>query len=271
MQVQTVNILGVPVSTTNMGDSIDRIQTWIREKNRAYVCVSGVHGIMECQKSEKVRTVHNSANLVVPDGMPLVYISRLAGHKHTARVYGPDLLLQLCKGSVAHGFSHFFFGTTPATLSSLQDHLVRTFPGLRIVGTYAPPFRPLRPDETAAAVSYINACAPDIVWVGLSTPKQECWMAENRPHLNAPVLIGIGAAFDFHAGKVPQAPRWMQPLCLEWFFRLMSEPRRLWKRYLLNNPHFLWLVMLQALKLKTYKQPSTTNVTLRRLVHRRTS
>jgi N-acetylglucosaminyldiphosphoundecaprenol N-acetyl-beta-D-mannosaminyltransferase len=250
---ETVDILGVPVAATNMRDSVERIKAWIHEKSRAYVCVSGVHGIMECQRSEKVRSVHNSANLIVPDGMPLVYISRVAGHKGTARVYGPDLLLEMCRESRAQGFKHFFFGTTPATLDCLHDRLVRHFPGLRIVGTYAPPFRPLTAEETAAVVAHINSCGPDIVWVGLSTPKQECWMAENRSDLNAPVLIGVGAAFDFHAGKVPQAPRWMQPLCLEWLFRLMAEPRRLWKRYLLNNPHFLWLVMLQALKLKTYK------------------
>jgi N-acetylglucosaminyldiphosphoundecaprenol N-acetyl-beta-D-mannosaminyltransferase len=270
MQVETVNILGVRVSATNMRDSVNQIRSWIHKKKRAYVCVTGVHGIMECQRSANVRAVHNSADLVVPDGMPLVYISRLAGHKHTTRVYGPDLLLELCEESLRHGFKHFFFGTTPATLASLKNHLVRDFQGLRIVGVYAPPFRPLTPDELAAAITHINACEPDIVWVGLSTPKQECWMAENRQQLNAQVLIGVGAAFDFHAGKVPQAPRWMQPLCLEWLFRLIAEPRRLWKRYLLNNPQFLWLVMLQALKLKPYKQSSTPNASLGR-AHRRAS
>jgi len=248
-----------------MRDSVDQIKAWIHENRRAYVCVSGVHGLMECQRSQKVRAVHHSASLIVPDGMPLVYISRLAGHKNTTRVYGPDLLLEVCKESLAHGFKHFFFGTTSATLASLEERLVRDFPGLRIVGAYAPPFRPLTPDEAAAAITHINACEPDIVWVGLSTPKQECWMAENRNSLNAPVLVGVGAAFDFHAGNVRQAPRWMQPLCLEWLFRLFTEPRRLWKRYLLNNPHFLWLLMLQALGLKTYKELSTPNPSVGRV------
>jgi N-acetylglucosaminyldiphosphoundecaprenol N-acetyl-beta-D-mannosaminyltransferase len=257
-ELKRVNILGVPVSAVNARDCVAQVDGWIREKHRAYVCVTGVHGIMECKRQERVRSVHNSASLIVPDGMPLVYISRLAGHKNTGRVYGPDLLLEICKQSLVHGYKHFFFGTTEATLARLKDRLVRDFPGIRIVGAYAPPFRPLTPDENVETISRINACEPDIVWVGLSTPKQECWMAENRRALNAPVLIGVGAAFDFHAGNVPQAPRWMQPLCLEWLFRLLQEPRRLWKRYLLNTPQFLLLVTLQGLGLKKYTTQTGT-------------
>jgi N-acetylglucosaminyldiphosphoundecaprenol N-acetyl-beta-D-mannosaminyltransferase len=258
MRINTVNILNVPVSAVNMRECIAQINTWIRHKHRAYVCVTGVHGIMECRRHEQVRSVHHSANLVVPDGMPLVYISRLAGHKNTGRVYGPDLLSELCRESLVHGYNHFFFGTTAHTLARLKDRLIRDFPGIQISGVCAPPFRPLTTDETEETVSRINACAPDIVWVGMSTPKQECWMAENRKALSAPVLIGVGAAFDFHAGNVPQAPRWMQPLCLEWLFRLFMEPRRLWKRYLFNNPLFLFLVTLQSLKLKKYKPQADT-------------
>ena len=252
MLVETVNILGVPVSAVNMRDSIKQINEWIHNKKRSYVCVTGVHGIMECQRDEKVCEIHHSAGLVVQDGMPLVYISRLTGHKNAGRVYGPDLLLELCKESLVHGYRHFFFGTTQTTLIKLKERLVRDFPGLQIVGTYAPPFRLLTTAETAAVIAEINCCMPDIVWVGLSTPKQERWMAQNRQALNASVLLGIGAAFDFHAGGVPQAPRWMQPLCLEWLFRLIAEPRRLWKRYLINNPQFLWLAALQGLRINKY-------------------
>ena len=253
VQLDTTNILGVLVNACNPHNTISQVNFWIEKTARSYICVTGVHGIMECQRSETVRAAHNSAGLVVPDGMPLVYISRLAGRRNTCRVYGPDLLLKLCKESLTQGYKHYFFGTTPATLSKLTEHLIRDFPGLKIVGTYAPPFRPLTPDETAQIISHINECGPDIVWVGLSTPKQELWMAQNREALNAPVLIGVGAAFDFHAGSVPQAPRWIQPLCLEWLFRLIAEPRRLWKRYLINNPQFLALAALQGLGLNKYK------------------
>jgi len=253
MQIETVNILGVPVRATNMRNGVAQIDAWIQERSCAYVCITGVHGVMESQRSKKVLEVHRRASLVLPDGMPLVYIMRLAGHRNISRVYGPDLMLEICRESAARGYKHFFYGTTPSTLARLQDRLVSNFPGLRIVGSYAPPFRPLTPEEAATVCAQINASEPDIVWVGLSTPKQECWMAEIRAHLNAPVLIGVGAAFDFHAGIVPQSPRWMQPLCLEWLYRLVSEPRRLWKRYLVNNPQFLFLLALQVLRLKQFQ------------------
>lgn len=251
-QPKAVNVLGIRLGATNMRDSVRQIASWIETKKRGYVCVTGVHGVMECQRSERVHAAHNGATLIVPDGMPLVYISRLAGHRNSGRVYGPDLMLEVCRESVGRGYKHFLYGTTPATLQKLAARLSYDFPGLQIVGSYSPPFRPPTPEEAAATVSLINSCEPDIVWVGLSTPKQECWMSDNRGALNAPVLIGVGAAFDFHAGNVRQAPRWMQPLCLEWLFRLVSEPRRLWKRYLSNNPRFLWRVTLQGLGIKQY-------------------
>ena len=172
------------------------------------------------------------------------------------RVYGPDLMAQVCSESVSAGCRHFLYGATPSTLTKLSARLTEQYQGIRIVGSYSPPFRPLTPDERSVIAQEINACAPDIVWVGLSTPKQELWMADFRERLDAPVLIGVGAAFDFHAGTVRQAPRWMQPLCLEWLFRLLVEPRRLWKRYLVNNPKFLVALSLQALGLRHYDMES---------------
>jgi N-acetylglucosaminyldiphosphoundecaprenol N-acetyl-beta-D-mannosaminyltransferase len=247
-----VNILGVFVDATNLLDGTAQVMRWIAETKRTYVCVTSVHGIMESQRHPDLKLVHNSAGMVTPDGMPLVYLSRAAGYPDCGRVYGPDFMLEVCRASVAHGYRHFFFGTTPQTLSRLTDRLCRRFPGLKVVGTYAPPFRPLTDFERADAVARMNGSSPDIIWVGLSTPKQERWMAEYRQYLEAPVLIGVGAAFDFHSGTVRQAPRWMQPLCLEWLFRLALEPRRLWKRYLMNNPQFIFSLAMQRLHLRRY-------------------
>jgi N-acetylglucosaminyldiphosphoundecaprenol N-acetyl-beta-D-mannosaminyltransferase len=191
--------------------------------------------------------------MVTPDGMPLVYLSRLAGFKDCGRVYGPDLMAEVCAQSVHLGHRHFFYGTTPKTLSALEDRLCQRYPGLIVAGSFSPPFRALTPAESFEIAALINEKKPDIVWVGLSTPKQEVWMAEHRALLDAPVLVGVGAAFDFHAGTVRQAPRWVQPLCLEWLFRLVTEPRRLWKRYLINNPAFLAGLLLQWLRIKKYE------------------
>jgi N-acetylglucosaminyldiphosphoundecaprenol N-acetyl-beta-D-mannosaminyltransferase len=228
--------------------AVHTIEDWIARRESQYVCVTGVHGIMESQRDEEVRRIHNAAGLVTPDGMPLVWLSRLMGFAHVERVYGPDLMLALCARSVTQGYRHFFYGGAPGVAEKLACRLQARFPTLQVAGTYAPPFRPLTPAEDAAVVRRINAVQPDIVWVGISTPKQECWMREHVGRLCTPVLIGVGAAFDFHAGVKRQAPRWMQQSGLEWLFRLLTEPRRLWRRYLLNNSGFVWLVLLQALR-----------------------
>ncbi len=178
--------------------------------------------------------------------MPLVWLSRLYGWRNTRRVYGPDLMLDLCERSLATGYRHFFYGGQEGVPDRLSDRLQRRFPGLIVAGTYSPPFRTPTEEEDEEIVRRINDAKPDIVWVGLSTPKQEHWMAQHVDRLAASVLIGVGAAFDFHAGVKRQAPRWMQQSGLEWLFRLGSEPRRLWRRYLVNNPMFVWLMFLQV-------------------------
>jgi N-acetylglucosaminyldiphosphoundecaprenol N-acetyl-beta-D-mannosaminyltransferase len=173
------------------------------------------------------------------------------GFRHVERVYGPDLMLAVCEHSAKRGYRHFFYGGAPGVTEKLAVQLRSRFPGLQVAGTYSPPFRPLTPEEDREVVERINSSQPDIVWVGIGAPKQERWMAEHVGRLCAPVLIGVGAAFDFHGGLKKQAPRWMQKSGLEWSFRLMSEPRRLWRRYLVNNPFFLWLIFLQALGRKS--------------------
>ena len=244
---QRVNVLGVGVSALNPSRALAVIAGWIGDRARHYVCVSGVHGVMESQRDPTLRRIHNGTGLVTPDGMPLVWLLKWAGHPEADRVYGPDLMLAVLDRSQDAGWRHYFYGASPETLTSLQAALGQRFPRLMIAGSWSPPFRPLTPTEDAEVVERINACRPDIVWVGLSTPKQERWMAEHRAALDAPVLIGVGAAFDFHAGTVRQAPRLLQRSGLEWLFRLVMEPKRLWRRYLRNNPAFVVSILAQQL------------------------
>jgi N-acetylglucosaminyldiphosphoundecaprenol N-acetyl-beta-D-mannosaminyltransferase len=245
MSIPRANILGIGVSAINMAAAVRHIEGWISSQETHYVCVSGVHGVMESWRDDDLRQIHNAAGLVTPDGMPLVWLSRIMGFNQVERVYGPDLMLALCECSSVKGYTQFFYGGAAGVADTLASRLQSRFLGLRIAGIYSPPFRALNPAEDAAVVEQINAAKPDIVWVGLSTPKQERWMAGHRARLKAPVLIGVGAAFDFLGGFKRQAPRWMQKAGLEWLFRLASEPRRLGRRYLANNPAFLWLILLQ--------------------------
>ncbi|NJK80387.1 MAG: WecB/TagA/CpsF family glycosyltransferase [Chloroflexaceae bacterium] len=244
---QRINVLGVGVSAINMTQALATIDSWIAQQTPNYICVTGVHGVMESQRDPALLRIHNAAGLVTPDGMPLVWLSHLRGLHGVDRVYGPDLLLAVAEHSVAHHYRHYFYGGAPGVPEKLAARLQERFPGLVVAGTYSPPFRPLSAEEDAALMQKINATNPDIVWVGLSTPKQERWMAAHVGQVRAPVLIGVGAAFDFHAGLKAQAPRWIQRSGLEWLFRLSQEPRRLWRRYLINNPLFVLLVVQQAL------------------------
>ena len=240
-----VDVLGVQVSAIDVPAALATVDAWIARGERHYVCVSGVHGVMESLRDPALRAIHNAAGLVTPDGMPLVWLGRLAGQSQMARVYGPDLMLAACAHGVARGWRHFFYGGGDGVPEMLAERMRARAPGLDVVGTYSPPFRALAPEEEDAVVTRINAATPDVVWVGLSTPKQERWMAAYRARLTAPVLVGVGAAFDFHAGLKRQAPYWMQRSGLEWAFRLATEPRRLGRRYLVNNPLFVWHVARQ--------------------------
>jgi N-acetylglucosaminyldiphosphoundecaprenol N-acetyl-beta-D-mannosaminyltransferase len=238
-----VDVLGVLVSAIDLPTAVTRIEHWIETGARDYVCVTGVHGVMESQRDPALKEIHNRAGMTTPDGMPLVWSGHRAGATDMARVYGPDLMLATLDRAARRGWSSYLYGGGPGTAELLAERLVQRFPGLRIAGMHTPPFRPLTEQEDAEVVERINASGADLVWVGLSTPKQERWMAEHRSRLRAPVLVGVGAAFDFHAGLVPQAPPWMQRNGLEWAYRLRREPRRLWRRYLRNNPAFLTAVL----------------------------
>jgi N-acetylglucosaminyldiphosphoundecaprenol N-acetyl-beta-D-mannosaminyltransferase len=236
-----VGILGVDVSAINVDDAVATIERWIAERSQNYVCITGVHGVMESQRNERLRQIHNRAGLVTPDGMPLVWLARLFGNKRIRRVYGPDLMRKMTKISELRGYRQFYYGGAEGVADRLKEVLLASYPNLEVSGTHCPPFRELSRQEEQAIVDSINAARPDVVWVGLSTPKQELWMADRLGILEAPVLIGVGAAFDFLAGTKRQAPLWMQQSGLEWFFRLCTEPRRLWRRYLRIVPSFLFL------------------------------
>ncbi|WP_183882457.1 WecB/TagA/CpsF family glycosyltransferase [Rhizobium sp. BK512] len=246
------NVLGVRVSAVNLKSATGLIQKAIEDGRKEYVCVRDAHGVVRCQKDPELRSIHNRAFLVTPDGMPLVWALKHAGHLESDRVYGPDLMLSVFDAGSSKGLRHFLYGATAETLEQLQARLLAKFPQARIVGSYAPPFRQLSMQEEADIADRLNRSDADIIWVGLSSPKQELWMARMRDRLEAPMLIGVGAAFDFHAGLKRQAPRVIQRSGFEWAFRLLCEPRRLWRRYALVVPTFISLTAFQRLGLRKF-------------------
>jgi len=243
-----VDILGVGVSPINLDDAIATIERWISEGSRNYVCITGVHGVMESRRDQHLRRIHNDAGMVTPDGMPLVWFSRFCGKSRTDRVCGTDLMRKMTAVSSQRGYRQFYYGGAEGVADKLKQALITAHPMLDVAGTLCPPFRELTPEEDRAVVAAINAARPDIVWVGLSTPKQEFWMANHLGRIEAPVMVGVGAAFDFLAGAKRQAPPWMQRNGLEWLFRLCSEPRRLWRRYADIVPGFLTLAARELLR-----------------------
>ena len=251
--VPHVNVLGTRIAAFNLETAVDQIDTWLSQDDTGrYVCVTGVHGVMESLRNPEVCRAHNSASACVRDGMPMTWVGRFRGHSAMNRVYGPDLMLSLLSLSAQKGYSNFFYGGAEGVADELKFRMEEKFPGLIVAGTYCPPFRPLNAEEKSQVTADINRQQPDLLWVGLSTPKQELFMEEFHNELDTKVMIGVGAAFDFHTGRVPQAPRWMMRAGLEWFFRLCMEPRRLGPRYLRNNPAFLWHIFLQQTRIRHY-------------------
>lgn len=244
-----VDVLGVRISAVDMPTAVAEIESWVDRRERNYVCVTGVHGVMESQRDADLKMIHNRSGLTVPDGMPMVWAGHRAGAPWMSRVYGPDLMLAVLQRAIERGWSSYFYGGAEGTPELLVERLSSRFDGLKVAGTYSPPFRALTPEEDADIVRAINASGADLVWVGLSTPKQERWMAEHVDRLGVSVLIGVGAAFDFHAGLVSQAPAWMQRRGLEWLYRLGREPKRLWRRYLRNNPAFVVAILRRPSRL----------------------
>lgn len=242
-------ILGMRVDATSYDDAVDRIFHWVARGESRYVCVATVHMVMEAHDDPTFRALVNRADLVTPDGMPLVWMLRAMGVRNQGRVYGPDLMLKVCSVAAGSNVPVGFYGATPQTLDRLIGNLQDRYPGLQVTYRYSPPFRALSPEEDEAVVKGINESSARILFVGLGCPKQERWMADHKGRVRA-VMLGVGAAFDFHAGRVRQAPRWMQNAGLEWFFRLLMEPRRLWRRYLKHNPRFVVLALMQLAGLR---------------------
>lgn len=246
------DLLGVPIAALNLPTAVEVLYRLAADRAgegpAAYVCIRDVNGIVESQRDPELKRIHHEAALVTPDGMPLVWWGWFCGHSTTDRVYGPDLMTEVCRRSPALGVRHFLYGGDIGVAEGLVTALSARFPGLQVVGTWTPPFRALTPAERASVVQAINASRADIVWVGLSSPKQERFMAEIAGDLRCGVLIGVGAAFDFLSSRKPQAPRWIQRSGFEWLFRLATEPRRLWRRYLFNNTAFIYLLARRLLR-----------------------
>ena len=240
-------ILQVKISAIDMEDVCSVVKEAILNKQKIYICVCPLSTIIECKKDEKVLTSVNCADLATPDGMPVVWIGKLLGYKNISRVYGPELMEEICAISAKRGHKNYLYGSTQDVLDILREKLIKRYPGLIISGMFSPPFRTLTKEEDDKIVEAINCSNSDIVWVGLGSPKQDLWMYEHRDKLNAPVLIGVGAAFDFLAGVKPQAPRWIRNNGFEWLFRLVTEPKRLWRRYLVDYPVFIYFILVDCL------------------------
>lgn len=247
-----VNVLGVGVNAIDMHNTALILETLIRQKIKGYVCLAGVHGIMEAQRDPSLKALFAQAALVAPDGMPTVWMGRLKGFPAMHRVFGPDLMVDIISRAEFRSCVHFFCGGEPGVAKSLRDEMLRRFPWAKIAGTFSPPFRPMTSTEEEELASNVRSLQPDIIWVGLSTPKQERFMARYLPTLDTKLMIGVGAAFLFHTGAIKDSPDWVKRAGLQWLHRLLQEPSRLWRRYLLNNPLFIVYAFLQIVGWKRY-------------------
>ena len=242
-ELQHCEILKTNINVTNMSDTIKYIAGHLDDLRGKYICVSNVHTTVMSYENEEYRKIQNGAAMALPDGAPLSSYSRRKGYKQAQRVTGPDLMLELFAISKEKGYRHYFYGATEETLQSMKEVLERDYPGIQIVGMYAPPFRVLTPQEDAQIVAKINEARPDFIWIGLGAPKQEEWMYQHMGQLQG-VLIGVGAGFDYLAGYIKRAPRWMQRMSLEWLYRLLQDPKRLWRRYFTSNVKFICLTRM---------------------------
>ncbi len=252
-------VLGTKVSLVQIPDVVAALDSWIAQRRglgpAAYVVTTNVYGVMMAQRTPAHRRAINGADMAVPDGMPLVWVARGRGARHMQRrVYGPELFEACCEAARRRSWRFYFYGGAEGVAQRLTALVRERYPGVQVVGAETPPFRPLTPAEDAEVCQRINAAQPDVVWVGLGGAKQDTWMAEHASRLQVPVLVGVGAAFDFFTGRVTQAPRWMREHGLEWLFRLFAEPRRLWRRYLVYNPWFALCLLLEVTRLKKFSR-----------------
>jgi len=244
---QRFNVLGVGVHALDAETTRSILRTAIKRHRKGYVCFTSVHGIMEAQRDRELAEVYRNALLVAPDGMPLVWVGRKLGHASVQRVAGPEMMLEIMSAAEFRGCRHFLCGGDYGMAEELRDALLLRIPELNIVGTFTPPFRPMTVKEEQEFIETVYRAKADVVWVGMSAPKQEKFMARYLPLLDTTLMLGVGAAFLFHTGRIDDSPQWVKHAGLQWLHRLLQEPFRLWKRYLFNNPRFLFLVALQLL------------------------
>jgi len=245
-------ILGIGISAVTMDTAVETIMRWIAMGERQIVTVAAVHSVVDAQRVPAAKRIMQTSGMCVPDGVPLVWLSRLAGRNKVERVFGPDLMLRVTYLLAQTSGHAFYYGGKQGIAEELAERMQAEYPGVGTAGCYSPPFRDLTEAEKQEIENLINNSGAGIVWVGLSSPKQEKWMEEFRPRLNAPVLIGVGAAFDYNTGRIHRAPHWVQNSGLEWLFRLIQEPQRLWRRYLVNNSLFILYWILEKLRLKKF-------------------
>lgn len=245
---ERVDVLGVGIDPITIADALEEIRAWVDTRQAHYVCCAPAHAVMDCHDRPELLPVYNRSGLTTPDGMAIVWLLRWRGHPEVQRVYGPDLMLAVCAEGLPLGWRHYFYGGAPGVAEKLVARLQERFSGLQVAGIDSPPFRELTEEEDTAVCERILSSAADVVWVGIGSPRQELWMNAHADRVGASVLVGVGAAFDFLSGAKPQAPRWVQRGGLEWLFRLLSEPRRLWRRYI-QYPRFAALVMVQNLRM----------------------
>jgi N-acetylglucosaminyldiphosphoundecaprenol N-acetyl-beta-D-mannosaminyltransferase len=259
------NVLGLAIDAVNLEQALAQIEESLRSQRKGYVCLAGVHGVMECKRDPALTRIFAEAALVAPDGMPTVWIGHHQGHLNMERVTGPDLMLEVISRREFRGYSHFLCGGKHGVADELRDQLIARYPDVRIAGTYTPPFGPLSPTQEEELLSAINCVRPDIVWVGISTPKQEQFMDRYLPLLDTKLMFAVGAAFDFHTGRIADCSDWIKRAGLQWLHRLLQDPKHLWRRYLRNIPPFLFYISLQLLGIRSYRlqqQPSESLPTI---------
>ncbi len=242
------HVLGVSVDAIDMAGALKRVDGILRSSCKGYVCVAGVHGVMEAQRSSTLRDAYAASEMTIPDGMPLTWVGHMQGHPNMERVTGPDLMLEIFRRKQFAHVTHFFYGGREGIADELRVRMRARFPWTRIVGTYTPPFRELSDTETAEFAATIAVLQPDIIWIGISCPRQEVFMARHLPQLNTKLMFGVGAAFDYHTGHIRDCADWIKRAGLQWLHRLLQDPKRLWRRYLRNNPAFIWHITKQIMR-----------------------
>jgi N-acetylglucosaminyldiphosphoundecaprenol N-acetyl-beta-D-mannosaminyltransferase len=254
------DILNVNFNLIAFNDVMDVIEYWRQNNESNYITITNPHSVMLCYQQKHMMTATKSAGMTLPDGIGIVMAANILGFPHNGRIAGPDLMLKLCDHGREQNYRHYFYGGAEGVADKLAERLSKKYPGLKVAGKYCPPFRELSEQEDSDIVEMINDTKPDVLWVGLGAPKQEKWMYDHLDRIKAAAMIGVGAAFDFHSGNVARAPGWTHACGMEWFHRLVVDPKRMWRRYIVNSPLFLLKVMAQKISMLSGKKQPVSNI-----------